>query len=423
MEHSGSNPSDMSSSAETGFHVRALSGGTWGAASAPADRDPAAVVDKAVGAALTAGGRGSVRLAKAPVRNEIWRPAVIEPVDDAPASDKAFLCRRYCELLGSETRGAPSRVSYRDYRRTKAVLNSIGVDIVEEEHFCGFRFDALSRTTGLLASRERAGRAGLEFFRSREALVTEVAAEASALDSAVEPPEPGGRYLLDPEMAGVFIHEVFGHLCESGAHPLASSLGGYLKRGSRIASPCVNIVDDATHFELPGSCAFDDEGVSGGRTVLVSSGTLVSLLHTLETAGAAGERPTGNARANGFGSLPVARMTCTYLAPGSMSKDSMTAMLDDGLYLVGSISGSTDMGSFSLTSRLGWRMESGRTPVLTGPVTISGRVFDFLKSVQCVGSDLELFSGPGGCSMAGDGLLPVAYGAPHTLVFVPGDRR
>jgi len=113
-------------------------------------------------------------------------------------------------------------------------------------------------------------------------------------------------------------------------------------------------------------------------------------------------------------------MTCTYLAPGSMSLEAMTAMLSDGLYLVGSLSGSTDMGGFSLTSRLGWRIESGKPTVMTGPVTIHGRVFDFLKSIQCVGSDLTLYSGPGGCSSVGDDLLPVSYGAPHTLVFAPG---
>ncbi|HOA04509.1 MAG TPA: TldD/PmbA family protein [Candidatus Fermentibacter daniensis] len=420
MVQTGGLPPDASSDRQSGFHARVLCDGIWGSACASADMDPAEILTRAVAAARTAGGRGSVSLARIPSSSETWRPVVAEPVQEAPASDKAFLCRRYRELLESETQGASCRVAYRDFRRLKAVLNSAGCDVMEEEQFCGFRMEALSSDTGLLASRERAGRSGLEFFRSREDLVGEVAAECSALESAVTPPDPGSRLLLDPENAGVFIHEVFGHLCESGAHPLASSLGGYLRRGSRLASPCVNIVDDSTHFSMPGSCAFDDEGVPGTRTPIVTSGVLSNLLHTLETAGAAGVAPTGNARAAGFRSLPGARMTCTYLAPGSMSLEAMTAMLSDGLYLVGSLGGSTDMGGFSLTSRLGWRIESGRPTVMTGPVTIHGRVFDFLKSIQCVGSDLTLYSGPGGCSSVGDDLLPVSYGAPHTLVFAPG---
>lgn len=423
MEQGGGELSDISCTVETGIHARVLENGNWGSASAPADRDPGRLLEDALRAARTAGGRGSVRLARVPAAREDWRPRVIEPVEEAPVSDKAFLCRRYMELLGAETSGAACRVGYRDFRRLKAVVSSAGCDVSEEEQFCGFRFDAVSRSTGLRATRERAGRAGLEFFRSREDIVSEVAEECSALDAAVPAPAPGGRLLLDPEIAGVFVHEVFGHLCESGSHPLASSLGGYLRRGSRLASACVSILDDSTHFSMPGSCAFDDEGTAGGRTQIVSSGVLGSLLHTIESAAAAGAAPTGNARAVDCRSVPWARMTCTYMAPGSMSASSMPAMLSDGLYLVGALGGSTDMGSFSLTSRLGWIVESGRPAVLTGPVTLSGRVFDFLKSVQCVGADLTLFSGPGGCSRSGDGLLPVSYGAPHTLVFSQGAGR
>lgn len=423
LEQAGETISDLSSAHETGFHARVLRNGVWGSASASADRPMETTIERAVSAAGIPGAAGGVTLARIPPRVEIWRPPVIEPVDEAPASDKAFLCRRYRDLLNAETNGAPCRVAYRDYRRTKAVINSAGIDVVEEESFCGFRFDAVASKTGLVASRDRAGRAGLEFFRSRENLVEEVASECSALEEAVTPPGSRGRLLLDQEIAGVFVHEVFGHLCESGQHPLEPALGSYLKRGSRIASSCVSIVDDATHFEMPGSCAFDDEGIAGGRTTLVSSGVLAGLLHTLETAGAAGTASTGNARAVDHRGFPGTRMTCTYLAPGSMSMDSLLAMLSDGLYLVGSLSGSTDMGTFSLTSRLGWKIESGRPAVLTGPVTISGRVFDFLKAIDAVGSDLALFSGSGGCSRAGEGLLPVSYGAPHALVFAPGQRR
>lgn len=416
LSHTPDGLCDITRATEAGCHARVLRDGVWGTGSISSDEDPAAALARAGAAARTPGLPGRAVLARPPASRGFHGQDAIEHPSSTPLRDKAFLCRRYCDLLSSETSGAPCRVSYRDFSRTRAVISSAGAEVVEEEVFCGFRMDALAPGTGLSASRDMAGRAGLEFFRGREGVVDEVARECADLALAVPAPGVGGRFLLDGEMAGVFVHEVFGHLCESGAHPLSPATDGFLIRGARVADACVSIVDDATLMHMPGSHRFDDEGVPGARTEMVSAGRLVTRLHTLETAGAEGTSSTGNARAVDFRSPPSARMTCTILSPGDLSTEALLAMLSDGLYLQGSLHGSTDMGTFSLTSRKGRIVKSGCAGSVTGPVTITGRVFDFLRAIEAVGAELVLRSGSGGCSSSGSGMIPVSFGAPHVLI-------
>ncbi|NLP05194.1 TldD/PmbA family protein [Candidatus Fermentibacteria bacterium] len=210
------------------------------------------------------------------------------------------------------------------------------------------------------------------------------------------------------------MHEVFGHLSEPGPWRCRKGSGAGVSLPE--ASECVTVVDDSTHFDMPGSCAFDDEGVPGSRKLLVSAGVFTGAMHSLETAGRCGARSSGNARALDIRSSPEPRMTCTYLLPGTLAKGDLLAMASDGLYLYGSLTGSTDMECFSLTSRGGYVIRNGALSARLGPISVSGRISDILGSVLAVADDLRLFSGTSGCSRAGQGYLPVSYGGPHVLL-------
>lgn len=336
------------------------------------------------------------------------REGHVESLRDATGADRAFLCRRYCELLSASTGGMPCRVAYRDSLRDRAVITSSGVDAYEEESICSFRFDALSGS-GLVASREAAGRSGLEFFRGREELVERVAEECSLLSSAGQPDEPEGGILLDPAMAASLAGLVLGRLFEAGAHPLGPVMDSYLGRGARVAGAEVTMVDEAGRMDLPGSMVFDDEGVQSGRNVLVRSGVVEGRLHTLATAAACGARPTGSARAPGPGILPEARFSCLGLAPGRTRSEDILGGMAEGLYLCGSSGGATDMGSFALRSRYAWIVRGGRPALLTGPRTLTGEVLSVLDGIEAVGDDPE-FVQPLGAHPA------ASAGAPHLLL-------
>jgi TldD protein len=397
-----------------GLHARVLNGGIWGSASATGLDGAGEASSRAAALARSPGGRGNVSIpAFAPVSDSFTFPCV-EPFITVPDREKAFLCRRYWELLSSGCGNPSCRATYVERSRSRQILNSVGTEVSEEESICGFRFEITG--AGGPVFRDMAGRSGFEYFRGREKLIEEISSEYSGA-SALEPVQAGiGRVVLDPELTGVFVHEVFGHLCEADAHPFSPALRGMLAEGRKIASPIVSIVDDATHYELPGSCAFDDEGIPGGRKLLISAGRMKGRLHSLETAAAAGAGPTGNGRAGDFTHGPAARMTCTYMMPGENSLEDLLALMSDGLLLQGAVSGSTNMDTFRLSARRAWRISSGRPGRMVGPCTISGRIFDLMSSVEAVAGDLALFSGTGGCGRPGQLTLPVSYGGPHMLL-------
>lgn len=405
LEYTPSGLTHAEDSYVTGIHARVSMAGSAGRSSGTAGEGVSAVLSRAASNAAAG------RTPPAPVPGRfaaLHREGHVESLRDASGADRAFLCRRYCELLSASTGGMPCRVAYRDSLRDRAVITSSGVDACEEESLCSFRFDALSGS-GLLASREAAGRSGLEFFRGREELVERVAEECSLLAAAGQPEETDGGILLDPAMAASLAGLVLGRLFEAGAHPLGSVIDSYLGRGARVAEAGFTMVDDAGRMDLPGSMVFDDEGVQSGRNVLVRAGIAEGRLHTLATAAACGARPTGSARAPGPGIPPEARASCLGIAPGRKRSEDVLGGMEGGLYLCGASGGATDMGSFSLRSRYAWIVRAGRPALLTGPRTLTGEVLSVLDGIEAVGDDPEFVPVPGAHPFAG-------AGAPHLLL-------
>jgi len=401
---------------ESGGMVRALMNGSWGICSFTEKGEIVRAVDHAVGLASAAPVPGGVILPTLKPCVDMFAPPSIEPLQDVPMRDKVFLCRRYCDLLGATGHDVSARVQYSETSRTRSVINSMGIDVVERENRCGLRLEAVGGDGSATVSRNIAHRGGFEYVRHRESIVEEMAEELS-LHMKAETVTPGlSRAVLDPELAGILIHEAFGHLSEADYQDANPMVREILETGRRVASEVVTIVDDATHFRCPGSCAWDDEGVRGRRTVLVSNGLLTGRLHSLETAGRSGEEPTGNGRAGCFSAVPGSRMTCTYLEPGKGSMEDLLGMMDTGIYLKGAVGGATDMDSFTFKAGAAWSVSRGRLDRPLEPVTISGKVFDVLGSVAGVAGDLLLCSSIGGCSKGAGHYLPVSYGGPHVLL-------
>src|SRR2546426_4940479 len=120
--------------------------------------------------------------------------------------------------------------------------------------------------------------------------------------------------ILDSELAGVFIHEAFGHLSEADfvyENPQAREM---MTLGRRFGKPVLNVGDNGAAKGLRGTLPYDDEGTPTQDTPLIKEGILVGRLHSRETAAKLGERPTGNARAISFRHAPIVRMTNTYIA-------------------------------------------------------------------------------------------------------------
>ncbi|HXF96753.1 MAG TPA: TldD/PmbA family protein [Gemmatimonadales bacterium] len=228
----------------------------------------------------------------------------------------------------------------------------------------------------------------------------------------------GGTYpvILDPELAGVFIHEAFGHLSEADfvyENPQAREM---MTLGRRFGRPILNVGDHGAAPGLRGTLPFDDEGVPTQDTPLIREGILVGRLHSRETAARLGERPTGNARALSFRHPPLVRMTNTYIGNGEGSFDDLIRDIPLGVYACGAFGGQTLLENFSFTAAYGRMIRDGRLAELVKDVVLAGNLFQTLDRIDRIAGDFRWNQMGGGCGKGGQFPLPVTEGAPHVRI-------
>ena len=84
-------------------------------------------------------------------------------------------------------------------------------------------------------------------------------------------PVDGGEktVVLDPILAGVFVHEAFGHLSEADHVYENDQLKEMMVLGKTFGPKNLNIVDGAQIPNLRGSFKYDDEGTPSSKTDLI----------------------------------------------------------------------------------------------------------------------------------------------------------
>ncbi len=396
--------------------ARVLIAGRWGICEFSSPGQIHTALDRAAALAIHSGSHP----APFPVLPPACRDTYSDDVNGVPLADvslreKSFLCKHYCELLGVSVSTGSARVTYDEIIRDRVVVNSSGTSVREIENLGSMKTQAVL-PGGLVASEELALRGSFDRFTGREKHIAEMGSNLLARETTTCIAPGRIRVILDPELTGILVHEAFGHLVEADFLENNPAVAHLLRAGSRVGSECVNIVDDSLQMSQPGSMKWDDEGTPGEKTQLVSSGRIVSWLHTMGTAARKDARPTGNARISGPGRAPESRMTSTYMEPGKTPLEKLKLHLDDGLYLKGFMGGATDMDRFSIAVQEVWTVRNGIIHKPVTPVVISGRVTDVLGLITDTGDDLRLSSSLSGCSRRGSGAIAVTYGGPHILI-------
>lgn len=221
--------------------------------------------------------------------------------------------------------------------------------------------------------------------------------------------------VLDPQLAGAVIHETIGHLSEADNTARSVSVRQHFRIGNRLGPGDFSVVDDSTLPGLPGSYAYDDEGVPGHRTVLVREGVVASRLHSLRTAAESDAETTGNARAADFACEPIVRCSNTVVCPGEQSTEELIESVADGLYLRGVRGGRTYGDTFIYSVGGGNRIRNGRLAEPVGNITIHARVNDFLRNISGIGNHIPSFCSPF-CIKKGQPWMPVWSGSPALKV-------
>ena len=404
-------------SVDAGGNVRVLAqGGGWGVASFTSLDQLPAMVDQAEQMSKAIVIEKPITLARSEVRSdEVVLPVEGDPFA-VPLSDK----RKYLEylnglMLGASDKIADTGASYYDERTEWWFANSEGTWLYELRPEIGLSAQATARLGDRIErSLESLGlRKGWDAVQNREEMFH--GAAKRALDLLTAPTVPGGALpvVLDPRLAGVFVHEAFGHLSEADfvyENPQAREM---MTLGRRFGSDIVNIGDHGAAQGLRGTLPYDDEGTPTQDTKLIENGILVGRLHSRETAAAMGEKPTGNARAMSFRHAPIVRMTNTYIAGGSGTFQDLISDIKLGVYAVDATGGQTFLENFSFTASHGFMIRNGKLAELVKDVTLAGNLFQSLQAIDRVAGDFQWNQMGGGCGKGGQFPLPVTEGAPH----------
>ncbi len=311
-------------------------------------------------------------------------------------------------------------VSLADESKHVRIANSVGVLAEDVQPLFSIRVSAIAHEGGVRreGSSGGGGRLGPEFFQEKppEYFAREAARMAVTLLGAKEAPAGPMPVVLAPGWPGILLHEAIGHGLEGDFNRKGTSaFSGRI--GQRVAAPGVTVVDDGSIPNRRGSLNVDDEGNVPGRTVLIEDGILKGYLQDRLNSGLMKMEPTGNGRRQGYGSIPIPRMTNTFMLAGQDDPEDIIRSVPRGLYAKHFGGGQVDItsGKFVFSANEAYLIEDGRIGAPVVGATLIGNGPDILTKVTRIGHDLKLDEGVGVCSKAGQN-VPVGVGLPTILV-------
>ncbi len=309
------------------------------------------------------------------------------------------------------------RASYSEQLRRILVVASDGAYASDTQPLCRLNVFVLARdgATTTKGSAGGGGRAGIEQFngsKSPEKLAEEAARGAILQLAAVPAPAGEMEVVLGPGWPGILLHEAVGHGLEADFNRKgASAFTGLI--GQRVASSKVTVVDNGTLAGRRGSLNVDDEGTATQETVLIENGVLRGYLSDKLSARLMGIANTGSGRRESYQSIPMPRMTNTYMLAGEDDPAEILRSVRRGLYAVNFGGGQVDItnGKFVFSASEAYLIEDGKITAPVRDATLIGNGPEALKYVSMVGHDLKLDEGIGTCGKDGQS-VPVGVGLP-----------
>ncbi|HEU4975182.1 MAG TPA: TldD/PmbA family protein [Baekduia sp.] len=390
-----------------GLGVRVLVGGAWGFA---ATRDVSsagaeAALRRALAVAAAQPAAGSRPLAPVVAQQGHWEgPCEIDPFA-VPLDERLGLLLAATAAMRGDPRVVRAEASAVMTRTTKALATSDGTAVTQRATSCGAGIEATAVGDGELQLRSyptahggTVAGAGWEHVLGLDLAghAPRVAEEAVELLTAPECPAGRSTIVLHGEQVALQLHESIGHALELDRMLLGeAAYAGTswvrpedLTADLRYGSDVLHVSADATLPGGLGSFGWDDEGVPGGRTMLVEGGILRAALSDRQSAAAVGlQRSGGCARAESFARQPIVRMTNVSLEPGTAgSLADLIADTDDGIYLESNRSWSIDdrRWQFQFATEVGREIRGGELGRLVRNPSYAGITPRFWGSLDAV---------------------------------------
>ena len=406
----------LSTGISIGGQVRACHRGGWGFASFNNLNSLEIKLKEAIAAAKWVGNEETVLAEVDPVQVKV--SLIKENPYQIPLIDKKNLCTHYTDILRSVSdRVVSTAVRYGDCTQQVILATSEGTIIEQEWADWELRCSAIARNGDVVQT-------GRETFGSRNSytdflnLEPQVIGAAQRAITALDLPiVQGNSYtvVIDPILAGLFVHEAFGHLSEADMLYENPDMLETMSIGRRFGSVDLQIFDGAAIAEHRGSYLYDDEGVPATTTQLIEDGVLVGRLHSRETAGKLGEKVTGNARCLDYHYPPIVRMTNTWIGRGKTPVADLFNDIPVGVYAKNWQGGMTNGEMFTFTAGEAWMIRNGEIAEPVKDVTLSGNVFETLKDIEAIGNDFA-WDESGGCGKGGQSGLAVGCGSPSLRI-------
>jgi TldD protein len=390
-----------------GVGVRVLVDGYWGFA-ATARPEGAEIARTAALAVEIA--RAAARLPREPVKLTEVEPATgtwASPFQDDPFNvsleEKVALLMEASRRMQEVDGLAFAEGGIDLYRVRTSFASSEGSAIEQTVLHSGAGLDATAISEGELQRRSypnsfrgHIAAAGWEHI-AKLGLIEEAertATEAVELLSATDCPSEVTTLVLDSGQMELQVHESIGHAVElDRVLGMEESYAGssFVSPGDRgklrYASDLVSITADATIPGGLGSFGWDDEGVPAQRVPIIVDGTFEDFISSRETAGAIGGTSTGAMRADGWGNLPLIRMTNINIEPGEGSLADIIGDTKDGIFMATNQSWSIDdkRVNFQFGCEIAWRIKDGKLTQMYRNPNYTGITTEFWRSCDAVG--------------------------------------
>lgn len=402
---------------ERGGNVRALVKGGWGFVSFNDLNRIEEYAALAIAQARLVGNRKSVLAPVLPVVDSVPREWIKSPRAVSLLEKKRLFDEYHQAMVELSPQVQTTFADYHETHRALTFANSEGTWLEQTQGDVTATFIALA-SNGDDAQTAQWSIGSANDFGAIENRHPEMADTARRAESFLKAkPVKAGVYtvVVDPELAGVLIHEAFGHLAEADSIYADERARAMMSLGRRLGPPSLNVVDGDARRDLRGASKYDDEGTPTRKTFLIQEGVLVGRLHSRETAGAMGESVTGNARALSYRFPPIVRMTNTWIEPGKLTLEEMIADIKKGVYICGSYGGETSLDTFAFSAVEARMIRNGKLGERVRGVTLTGNVFDILANIEGIGNDL-VFDQSGSCNKGHQLGLPVSSGSPHLRI-------
>jgi TldD protein len=268
------------------------------------------------------------------------------------------------------------------------------------------------------SSVSRSLRAGVEMI-GPEVLEDLASRAVAGIDERFEARRPKGGQMsvvMGAGASGILLHEAMGHAFEADFNRKGQSIFSD-RMGQRICAKGINIIDDGTISANRGACSYDDEGIPGQKTYMVTDGVLTSYLHDRISAAYYGVSPTGNGRRESFRYNPIPRMRATYMESGDGGTvQDLIASVKKGIYVDQFANGQVKIGEgdFTFYVRSGFLIEGGRLTMPVKDINIIGNGPQALADIEAVAADLKIDESTWTCGK--EQSVAVSCGIPSVLI-------